>query len=64
MFHLKYFFYFIFLHLIVATPQFNLYYTDWVSESDNDLQHNCLRIDVNIDIQQRMNRRNNILLYE
>jgi hypothetical protein len=52
MFHLKYLFYFILLHLIIATPQLNLYYTDWVSESDNELQHNCLRAATNEATQQ------------
>ncbi len=48
MFHLKYLFYFILIHFIIATPQINLYYTDELSgsESDNALQHNCLRIPV------------------
>jgi hypothetical protein len=48
MFHLKCFCYFILVHLIVSTPQINLYYTDWVSQSesenDNALQHDCLRV--------------------
>jgi hypothetical protein len=44
MFYMKYFFYFIFLHLIVGTPQINLYYTDWTNSSNNVLQHDCLRI--------------------
>jgi hypothetical protein len=42
--HLKGFFYFIFFHVILATPQLNLYNTDWVSESNNELQHNCFRL--------------------
>jgi hypothetical protein len=44
---MRYLFYFIHLHLIVAAPQINLYYTDWVSESESDhngLQHDCLRV--------------------
>jgi hypothetical protein len=45
---MKYFFASIFLRLIIATPQINLYYTDWINqyenESNNTLQHNCLRI--------------------
>jgi hypothetical protein len=44
MFYIKYLLYFTFLHLIVAAPQINLYYTDWVYESDNVIQHDCLRI--------------------
>ncbi|CAF4700849.1 unnamed protein product, partial [Rotaria sp. Silwood2] len=48
MFHIKYLFYFIFLHLIIAIPQINLHNTGWVSENENNdvLQHDCLRIDV------------------
>jgi hypothetical protein len=46
MFHVKYLFYFILIHFIIATPQLNLYYTDGVREIDNELQHNCLHIDV------------------
>ncbi|CAF0809741.1 unnamed protein product [Adineta steineri] len=37
--------YFIFLHLILAVPQINLYYTDSINLHDDDdsgLQHNCL----------------------
>jgi hypothetical protein len=47
MFYTRYLIYFIQLRLILAVPQLNLYYTDWISESesDNDLQHDCLRID-------------------
>ncbi|CAF5022495.1 unnamed protein product, partial [Rotaria sp. Silwood1] len=47
---MKYLFYFIFLHLIIAIPQINLHNTGWVSENENEnndvLQHDCLRIDV------------------
>ena len=50
MFDVKYFFYFIFLHLIFATPQINLYYTNWTNESDNNgQQHDCLRIGADIE---------------
>jgi hypothetical protein len=44
MFHLKYLFYFILLHWILAIPQINLYYTDLVnvSKNKNEFQHNCL----------------------
>jgi hypothetical protein len=48
MFYTRYLIYFIQLQLILAVPQLNLYYTDWISEiesdNDNDLQHDCLRI--------------------
>ncbi|CAF2569368.1 unnamed protein product [Rotaria sp. Silwood2] len=41
------------LHLFVATPQINLYYTDYVteneSESNNVLKYNCLRLATSID---------------
>ncbi len=37
-----------FIHLIIATPRFNLYYTDLISQSNNAFQHNCLRIVTNI----------------
>lgn len=41
-------------HLIIATPQINLYHTDWVDEivnveNDTALQHNCLRIGNDIE---------------
>jgi hypothetical protein len=53
MFSVKYLFYFILLHLIIAAPQLNLHYTDWVSESesesDNALQHNCLQVAASVD---------------
>jgi hypothetical protein len=42
MLYVKYSFYFILFHLIAATPLINLYYTDSLSE--NELQHNCLRV--------------------
>ncbi|CAF2974366.1 unnamed protein product [Rotaria sp. Silwood2] len=40
-----------FLNLIVATPQINLHYTVWVSESQNHtvLQYDCLRVAAFID---------------
>ena len=44
MFHLKYFCYFILLHLVNSTPQINLYYTNENSENVNIIQHNCLYI--------------------
>ena len=48
MLHLQNLFYFILLHSIMTAPQFNLYYTDWIeqsqNENDNALQHNCLRL--------------------
>ncbi len=44
MFLRKYIFYLFLLHSIIAIPQINLYDTDRVSESDNSLQHDCLRI--------------------
>jgi len=34
----------IFLHLINAHPQFNLYYTDEVYQDDNGFYHDCLRV--------------------
>ncbi|CAF0926998.1 unnamed protein product [Rotaria sp. Silwood1] len=51
MYHTRYLFNFIFLNLIVATPQINLHYTDWVSESKNHpvLQHDCLHVAASID---------------
>ena len=50
MLHVTNLFCLFFLHGIVATPQINLYYTDWVSESehDNTLQHNCLHVAASI----------------
>ncbi|CAF3392918.1 unnamed protein product [Rotaria sp. Silwood2] len=38
-------------NFIVATPQINLHYTDWISENEshNILQHDCLRIVASID---------------
>ncbi|CAF1381200.1 unnamed protein product [Adineta steineri] len=47
MLRMKYLFYFILLHINNCTPKFNLYYTNWVSESENDInnfQHDCLRV--------------------
>jgi hypothetical protein len=47
MFHMKYLFYFILLHLINSAPQINLYYTDRINENESDadnLRHNCLRV--------------------
>ncbi|CAF1421215.1 unnamed protein product [Adineta steineri] len=37
-------FYFICLHLVLVSPQFNLDHTDWINESEDHsgLQHNCL----------------------
>jgi hypothetical protein len=37
-----------FIRLIIATPRFNLYYTDLISQGNNAFQHNCLRIVTNI----------------
>jgi hypothetical protein len=50
MFGVKHLIYLMQLYLIVAVPQLNLHYTDWISESDNDFQHNCLRIDFSNDM--------------
>ena len=51
MFDPKCFFYFILLHSIAATPQINLYNTDWIgqneSENNSALQYNCLRLALN-----------------
>ncbi|CAF1109410.1 unnamed protein product, partial [Adineta steineri] len=61
MFYMKYIFYCILLHFITATPQFNLYYTDSISKSDNALQYNCLRTVTSIrevDIGWRFNYTN------
>jgi len=49
MFDVKYLLYLIQIHLIICIPQLNLYYTDGISESDNVLQHNCLRTVVTED---------------
>ncbi|CAF3637697.1 unnamed protein product [Rotaria sp. Silwood1] len=42
---------FILLHFIFATPQINLHYTEWISESENNtlFQLNCLRVPASID---------------
>ncbi len=52
MFHLKFVFYFILLHIILGTPQFNLYYTNWINEKENDdckeLPYYCLRIIIEV----------------
>ncbi|CAF1501565.1 unnamed protein product, partial [Adineta steineri] len=47
-FHMKYLFYLVFLHLTVAISQINLHHTGWVSKNENNgiLQHDCLRFDV------------------
>jgi hypothetical protein len=39
-------FYLILLHLVISSPQINLDLTDWVSGSNDDLQHDCLHIAV------------------
>ncbi|CAF3572262.1 unnamed protein product, partial [Adineta steineri] len=53
MFHMKYIFYFIFIHWIVAIPQINLYFTDQVSESENydeiGIRYNCIRLASNLN---------------
>ncbi|CAF4588473.1 unnamed protein product [Rotaria sp. Silwood2] len=48
---MRYLFSFILLHLIFATPQINLHYTEWLSEneSNNVLQHDCIRVPASID---------------
>jgi hypothetical protein len=51
---MKYHFYFILFHSIIAVPQLNLYYTDGINENYNDLQHNCLRTAVHqVTVQYR-----------
>ena len=40
------FFYLILVHFIIAQPQLNLYYTNWVSENENISLHDCLRLAV------------------
>lgn len=37
-------FYLMFLYLVNAQPQVNLYYTDWISENDDVFFHHCLRV--------------------
>ncbi|CAF4173783.1 unnamed protein product, partial [Adineta steineri] len=53
MFHMKYIFYLIFVHWIVAIPQINLYFTNQVSESENydeiGIRYNCIRLASNLD---------------
>ncbi|CAF4180847.1 unnamed protein product, partial [Adineta steineri] len=53
MFHMKYIFYLIFIHWIVAIPQINLYFTDQVNESENydeiGIRYNCIRVASNLD---------------
>ena len=34
----------ILLHMVIATPLLTLHHTNWVSENDNALQHDCLRV--------------------
>ena len=43
---MKYIIVFILVHWVFATPQFNLFYTDWVDESVSDkvVQRDCLRL--------------------
>ena len=40
-------------HSVIAAPQLNLYFTDWIIGSengnDNSLQHNCLHIPIIIE---------------
>jgi hypothetical protein len=60
MLYIKNLFYFVLLHLITATPQINLYFTDWVSENNNSIRHDCLRIATSID-ESNINRQ--IMLY-
>jgi len=43
MFFSKLYLYFIGLHVILAHPQFNLYYTDWIEKNENVFFHDCLR---------------------
>jgi len=43
MFFSKLYLYFAGLHLILAHPQFNLYYTDWIEKDENVFFHDCLR---------------------
>ncbi|CAF3046625.1 unnamed protein product, partial [Rotaria sp. Silwood2] len=46
MVHMRYLFSFILLRFIFATPQINLHYTDWLSDSGSNtvLHYDCLRI--------------------
>ncbi|CAF4495349.1 unnamed protein product, partial [Rotaria sp. Silwood2] len=48
---MKYLFSLVLLHSIFGSPQINLHYTDWVSESEsnNALQHDYLRVTISID---------------
>ncbi|CAF4770825.1 unnamed protein product, partial [Rotaria sp. Silwood2] len=32
-----------------AKPQVNLHHTDWISENNHELQHDCLRVSASID---------------
>jgi hypothetical protein len=42
-------FYFVLLHSITAIPQINIYFTDWVSENNDAIQQDCLRVVTAID---------------
>ena len=71
MFYIKYILYFILLHFIIGTTQFNLYDTDLVSKSNYASQYNCLRIvtytrerDINDNVWTIYNRETNVTNYE
>ena len=50
MFHVKYFLYFIFLHLTIAVTQINFHFTNGINENGvSGLQHDCFRVTANAE---------------